>query len=338
MVFVPGTSYTLLVTHHRLIGIVSVACLALSACIIQTGSGSNLPNNQDPQQGNPNQPHPPFASDPSVGDLLQFFPADTAILGGADFEKVRSSEHWSKYKHVLVDQLDNLAVAIFRDQCGIDIVEVASWAVVAFPPQQNNPDDTVIVMSSSVPWTQLQECTDRLGFQFEQDGDISIYRHINETLYLRWLSETAFMFTAAPDQRGLYDLGQGKGADGSLLADLISNIDTTAMLWMVADTDKARDHFGGGMRNLNDPVGMFGAGELPGGFSARVGLSYDNPQSARTTATLLAQQIDIAKQQPMAAQFLQNVQMSVEGSNVMIDAALAKPEVDLLLSMTGGLH
>lgn len=313
---------------HKHIGL-ACACAFFMACVVQTGS--SLPQNQNQQQGNPNEPHPPFSADPSVAELLDFIPSNVAILGGADFEKIRSSEHWAAYKDKLIQELDHEAVGIFRDQCGIDIIEVAGWAVIAVPPERNNDDGTLMVMSSSVTWPELHDCTSRLGFQFEQDGDISIYRHLQETLYLRWLSNNTFMFSANPSGRGLYDAAQRKGAQGTFVSELIKEIDTTAMLWMVADTSKARDHFGG-MQNLPGAVGLFGSGELPGSFSARLGVAFDNPQSARSTATQLAQQIDVAKQS-MAGPFLQNVQMSVEGNNVMIDAALAKAEVDMLLSM-----
>ena len=310
---------------------IALACLlgVVSGCG-GTGSSTSLPANATANPP-PNQPNPPAQGDLSVATILGYLPRDTGIVGRADFRKLRASSHYSEHQALIESQLDHEAVRLFRDECRIDIVTAAGSVTVAVPPTDDD-DRTVVVISSTVTWPQLHECVDKLGFEFDQDGEISIYHNGTEPLYLRWISDNTFMMTANPSGHGLHALADQSGSlmDDPVLAALVSQTDTAAMVWLAADTDKARGHMQG--ISLVGWIGFFGHAELPGDLSGRFGLAFDSDSNATNTEAMVRTQLAEAAKQPMVAPYVGAVSIRKDGTNLLMDLNLPEGDVRTLLS------
>lgn len=314
--------------NAKLTSLVCLCLVAASACVVQNSS-STLPDNSQQQQQNPNEPNPAFASTPAVADLLPFFPSDATYIAGIDFGKVRASSQFPQYRDKL-QQLVTQEVPTLSADCDIDIVEALHTAVLA--GNKDNDDEVVAVVSSSVDWRGFNDCAAKSGIEFEQDGDISVYRGEHGTDRVRWLTENTFLVAVHRDERRIYDLGTGPSLADSLTAGLLANVDTGAMVWFAGAVDEA-DTRNSGLQ-LQGAVGLFGHGELPGAFSGRVGMAFDTEQHARSAATVMAKALDEARK-GMAGPFLHGIDMAVEANNVLANVSFDKATVDMMLGMVG---
>jgi hypothetical protein len=322
------------VIDFRLSALSAALIVAITGCIVQTGpAGGNLPANENPAEPPANQPNPPLQGELTMEQALDFIPSDIAVVGGADFRELRASSHYAANEAMLLRSLNHEVLGLLRDQCNLDVIQVAGMAIVAIPHDAEDKDRTIMILSSDVTWTELHECADRLAIEFEQDGDISVYRHPGGTLHLQWLSDNTFMVSANPGGRGLFDIAnENRGLTNSFLGGLVAQVDTSAMVWFAIDSVKGRSIIGNAS-GMPGALGMFGSGNLPGSLEGRAGITFDTAQTARSTATQMAQQVDQLKQQPMVAPYVNSIRMSVEGNNVLIDVSLPERDVSTLISM-----
>ena len=222
------------------------------------------------------------------------FPADSGMLVGINFQSVRKSGLWSKYKGMVEKQIAG-EMAEFKEACGIDPLTQLESAIVAANPST----DSAVVVVKGINRSALTECGKKLAeadgkkIEVTDEGNLSNYKVDGESIWVAWIDDKTMVMAPEKDKDYLAARVAGTDglADGSKLMAMLKSVDTGASVYIVGDVAA----MGPGAAAMPGAEGMFASIKLTDGLAVDAGLRFGSAEGAKGMTDMANQQMKAMK-------------------------------------------
>ncbi|HVV83126.1 MAG TPA: hypothetical protein VHE35_08595 [Kofleriaceae bacterium] len=285
---------------------------------------------------------------PAKGGLqkaLAAMPADSELIIGMDFSKLRSSALYKKYEPMLMSAIgDNLKK--FQDTCGFSPIEKLNGMLIGGKGREL---DAGTIFIRGFDKTAATDCLKKREAQLKAegkpaqltiDGDYLEFVEDQPDKPMRALfvdDQTALMVKQGDSLAGkdvLTAAAAAKDGDGltgsKTFNDLLAKTHTASALWFVIRGDAP-------MLSAAAMVkfkALYGSVDVGAGVSAEIRMWMNGADDAKSTASEFAKQLEQVKSSPFGS-MLSDVTIKAEGEDVVIRAKLSQQQIEDITKFAG---
>ncbi|HUS67653.1 MAG TPA: serine/threonine-protein kinase [Kofleriaceae bacterium] len=282
-------------------------------------------------------PAPKWPAEPATIDakaldtMLSLHPADTMVLIAASPRRLVDSPIVST---ALADNKDAEGLKVLRvleAACGFDDV-LRSIELVTLGAAEAKTDVALdLVIRGDLPRDRVEKClTDLIGEEgapgkARRKGAVTRLTGGKDALWLGWRDPHTLFVTTRDDvddawvKQRLAARKRVGGAD--LLPPLLSEVDTGAAVWAVAQPPEAG---GSPIPGTEPPRALYASLLVKKEIALRAGLRYDRAEDAAETARVLTGQLAEFARDPIAAMLISDAAFGVEGQDAVFTMSIGE--------------
>jgi hypothetical protein len=286
---------------------------------------------------------------PAKGGLqraLAAMPADSEIILGVDFTKLRSSALFKKYEPMLMAQIgDDLKK--FQDTCGFNPMDKLTGVVLGGKGREM-ANGTIFIRgfdkASAVDCLKKREAQEKAAGKpavLTVDGDYVEYTEEAdpaEAMRVLWVDDQTALLIKDGEQSAGKDalLAAAAAKDGEGLTsskaftDLLAKTHTGSALWFVAKGDSPMV----GMAQMVKFKAIYGSVDVGSGINGEFRMWMNGADEAKSTAGDLGKQLDQVKSSPFGG-MLSDVSVSADGEDVVTRIKLSQDQLQQIIKLAG---
>ena len=329
---------------------VALTVLAASACKKSDDNKGTQPATSDKttenkpagtDKGTPTPPPTPTQTNTATatGDDLALLPADSEMVLGINFAQLQQSALWKQYAPALMNKIEG-KLAEFKAECGFDpfeAVKSVSMGMKGLGPIQT-PDGAVVI--HGLDKTKAMACLDKAKAKadasFTVDGDVIIAKDKKgETTAFTFVNDSTLLGTMG--NAGTKDavLALAKGGqtlkNSQTFVEMYSKVNAGDSLWFLLNGNSPMFKQMGAMGVK--PKAIFGSINVTDGLTMDMRMRLDTPDSATSFAAMAKAGVS----SPQVKQFIDKLEITSEGTDVRVSAAISGPKLQQIAAMAGGM-
>ena len=272
----------------------------------------------------------------ALADPVGFLPADSELVLAVDGDQLRNSALWT-FADAKLRAAAGASFTTFTTTCGFDPLTTIRGITLGLRGlKQDKPEGVVVV--TGMARKKLTECLDRAA---ATTSTPLVVDHGVYTLRKDATDPTAMAFTFVDDTTAV--LHVAPSADRATLAkvlaagvplrrsptftQLLAQVDTSASVWGVVNGKSSIFDLTQGTQK---PVAVWGSVRLVDGASVAVRVRFVDPAIAQQLATQAQAQL-----QGTAQMFFDQLDISADGTELVIEAVMNETKLASLVSIVG---
>jgi hypothetical protein len=271
----------------------------------------------------------------AIGDPVGFLPANSEVVVAIDGEQLRKSSLWG-VADKRIRAAASSGLATFTTACGFDPIDsIRSISFGLRGLKQSKPEGVIVI--SGMSRAKLTGCFDRQapnagGRLVVDHGVYTINTHDADptTLAFTFVDDTTAVALLAPDaDRAALEKTLAAGVPlrrSPTFTQLLAQVDTEAAAWAIVNGQSSVFDLTQGNQK---PTAIWGSLHLDGGAAVSVRVRFAD--------TAVAQQLAAQTQAQMGAAqaFFDRLDVTADGSELVIEAAMSETKLATLLNLVG---
>ncbi len=283
----------------------------------------------------------PVASTPAasvsraLGDPIGFLPGNSELVLSVDGDQLRTSALWT-----LADQKLRAAggssLTTFTTTCGFDPMSSIRHVTLGLRGLERDVPEGVLVLTG-LPRQKLVDCFARTDISSRStltvDGDVYTIRKASDpsAVIFTFVDDTTLVvLVGASTNRSALDKVIASGAPlrrSPAFTQLLDQVDTSAAIWGAVH---GRSSMFDITRGSQKPTAVWGSIRLEDGAALSMRLRFGDTATAQQLVNLAQTQI-----QGAAQMFFDRIDVSADGAEVAVEAAMSEAKLSTLLSLIG---
>jgi len=284
----------------------------------------------------------PLQAVPASADL-DMIPVDSEVVAGLNFAQLQQSALWQKNIMPNLAKGDFLAkLGEFKSTCGFDpMVAIKTVSAGLKNLAGDRPEGVLVVhgldkdkVMACLDNPKIKEKFAKDQVEVTKDGDVALLvdKKDNDTLAVTFIDDTTAVAAIGPKgtKAGLKGIIDGKSTlrTSPAFVDMYGKINSGDSLWALVNGSMKGLEKGTAALGLK-PKALFGSINVTDGLTADLRMRVDTPDQAAQTAAGISQQVGMVKQ------FVDNIGVTSEGTDVKLTLAISNAKLMTLQSMMG---
>lgn len=274
-----------------------------------------------------------------AGKGFAVFPADSGMIIGINFDSVRKSGLWEKYKPMIEQQMAS-EMADIKEACGIDPMTMLESAIVGANPTT----EAAVVVVKGIPRATMKDCGTKMAakegkkIEITEEGNLNHIVADGEETWIAWLDDTTMVMSPEQDKAYIEARAAGEGglAEGSKLMELLKNVDTSASVYLVGDIAQ----MGPAASAVPGGEGLFASIKLTDGLSIDAGMRFGTADSAKAMTDMANQQMQAMKGQglpPAFGKVIDKAKVKTVDKDMVVQLSLTGAELEEVSKAVQGM-
>jgi hypothetical protein len=278
----------------------------------------------------------------AAASAMDILPKETGMVVGFSWSSFKESGFYGMLNSALPKESADVLKQV-KDTCGIDAMNDLESVIIA---GGGNLDQNRMLILVKGKWNEdkLTKCAAAMGPKMgknvttAKEGSITTYTVEGEQpVHVGWIGDTMLFTPAAMegDKTFLSDMLKQKATvkDNKPFMDLLGKCDTSATMWAAvlpppdSDMSKGLQQITGGQEKLN---GAWVSLKLGKSLDAHAGLRTGSDAEAKTVTDKLNAELEGARKNPQAGEYLKNASVSQAGADVNLKLALDEGQMNKL--------
>jgi len=282
----------------------------------------------------------------ATASAMDKLPKETSVLVGFSWAKFKDSKLFTMLQSAVPEQ-SKAELQKLKDDCQVDFMNDLDSLLVASGGNMEK-DRTLIFVKGKWDEDKINKCATAMGqkenkkITSAKDGAITTYQVEGEQpVHVAWQGDTIVLTPAAMegDKTYLADMLKQKSSikENAPFMEILGKVDTGSTLWAAVLVPPDNAELAGMTNKMTGGTEKLQAGwlslKLGKDLDCNGGMRFGNEAEAKTVAEKLTKELEGAKADPTAGEYLKSLTVAQAGNEVTFKLALSEAQVDKLLEM-----